>query len=169
MSGNNITLKELFDKLKNKTNNSQTVQDEYEIGYVSHRKDGEYLKTPEKWIKLKGSENEYLKYDPGKYFVAKDDLPVKSINDTDGTCFIPKGEEITDIEHFAKKSAIRDVNKLQNKLERLYGIQTRVEDWTKSKGLCHISNGTELKFVELHWYDVKGYGKFEFKEKNNWE
>ena len=51
----------------------------------------------------------------------------------------------------------------------MYGISTNVEDWTKSKGLCFVSNGTELKFIELHWYDVKNFGKFDLKEKANTE
>ena len=50
-------------------------------------------------------------------------------------------------------------------LESKYGIKTKVDDWTKSKGLCFITNGEKIKFAELHWYDVKNYGRFDIKEK----
>lgn len=160
-----MSLSEMFSYLKYGKTVNQEVLDEYPEGYVSHRKDGDYIKINKKWHKLPGSENSELAYNPGTYFVAKNDLPVRIAGETEGDCFIPEGQEVTDIQHFAKGSGIRDVNKLRNKLEKLYGIKTKVEDWTKSKGLCFVSYNGTMKFIELHWYDVKNFGKFDLKEK----
>ena len=160
-----LSLSEMFAYIKNGEDGFQEVLDEYPEGYVSHRKDGDYIKTNREWHRLSGSSDEFLEYKSGTYFVAKDDLPVRSANNSDKSCFIPKGQEITDIQHFAKGTGIRTLNKLRNKVEFLYGIKTRVEDWTKSKGLCFISDGQKLWFAEIHWYDVKNFGKFDLKEK----
>ena len=66
----------------------------------------------------------------------------------------------------AKGAKIRTVNYLRAMLESRYGIKTRVEDWTKSKGLGLVTNGIVTRFVELHWYDVRNVGfKFDMKEK----
>lgn len=44
ISLNNFTLNEMFVYMKNGEKGLQEVLDAYPIGYVSHRKDGEYMK-----------------------------------------------------------------------------------------------------------------------------
>lgn len=158
----------MFVYMKNGEKGLQEVLDAYPIGYVSHRKDGEYMKIRQGsggWIKLEGSENENFEYSKGTYFIAKADTPVLVDGSYDEGWFLQKDGEVTDIQHFAKGSSIRVVNFLREKFEKMYGKKTKVDDWTKSKGLGFITDGTEMRFVELHWYDVKNFGRFEIKYK----
>ncbi|MCR5081052.1 MAG: hypothetical protein K6B17_06900 [Treponema sp.] len=163
-----LTLREMFAYIKNGEKGLQEILDEYPIGYISHRKDGVYKKKgkgSEGWVKLSDSENEFQQYLSGSYFVVKNDIPVKINGTYDDGWILKKGEEVTDIQHFTKGAKIRVVNYFRSVLESRYGIKTKVDDWTKSKGLCFITNGEKVRFVELHWYDVKNYGRFEIKEK----
>ena len=80
------------------------------------------------WTKLEGSENEYLEYSKGSYFIVKQDTPVLVDGTYDEGWILEKGKEFTDIQHFAKGKSIHTVNFLQRKFEKMYGIKTKVED-----------------------------------------
>ena len=168
VSLSDLSLEEMINYIKSGKRNIQQVLDEYPLGYISHRKDGDYMKVhfgSNGWIKLEGSENDYLDYPKGTYFTVKQDTLVLVDGTYEEGWLLKKEEEVTDIQHFAKGNSIYSVNSLRKKFEKMYGIKTKVEDWTKSKGLGLITNGTECRFTELHWYDVKNFGKFEIKEK----
>ena len=66
--------------------------------------------------------------------------------------------EITNEETFAVGSSIRDLPRLR----RVYGRGR----WRKRKGeaTVRLYNGS-IRVAEIHWYEVSGIGKVEFKIK----
>jgi hypothetical protein len=66
--------------------------------------------------------------------------------------------DIIDVETFAAGTSIREIARLR----KFYGRGR----WRKRKGIARVrlSDGT-LRRAEVHWYEVHGIGKREFKIK----
>ena len=79
--------------------------------------------------------------------------------------FIKKGSTVTGVKVIAAGEKIRDVQRLVNKYLLPNGDKTQVKDWYKCRGTAIITNGTEEKITEIHWYQCENIGKIEFKEK----
>ena len=80
--------------------------------------------------------------------------------------FIKKGSTVTGVKVIAAGEKIRDVQRLVNKYLLPNGDKTQVKDWYKCRGTAIITNGTEEKITEIHWYQCENIGKIEFKEKS---
>jgi hypothetical protein len=66
--------------------------------------------------------------------------------------------EISQIETFATGSGIREIARLR----RAYGRGR----WRKRKGIARVLlAGGSLHLAEIHWYEVAGIGRKEFKIK----
>ena len=83
----------------------------------------------------------------------------------DESWFIKKGSTVTGVKVIAAGEKIRDVNRLVNKYLLQNGEKTKSQDWYKCRGTAIITNGTEEKITEIHWYQCENIGKIEFKEK----
>lgn len=83
----------------------------------------------------------------------------------DGVWFLKKGSKVTGVKVIAQGEKIRDVQKLIEKFPLPDGSYTKVEDWYKVRGTAIISNGTEERVEEIHWYQCENIGKVDFKLK----
>lgn len=81
------------------------------------------------------------------------------------TWFIKKGSTVTGVKVIAAGEKIRDVQRLINKYLLPNGEKTEAQDWYKCRGTAIITDGTEEKLTEIHWYQCENIGKIEFKEK----
>ena len=79
--------------------------------------------------------------------------------------FIKKGSTVTGVKVIAAGEKIRDVQRLVNKYLLQNGDKTKAQDWYKCHGTAVLTNGTEEKIKEIHWYQCENIGKVEFKEK----
>ena len=79
--------------------------------------------------------------------------------------FIKKGSKVTGVKVIAEGEKIRDVQRLINKYLLPNGAKTKAQDWYKCRGTAIITDGTEEKLTEIHWYQCENIGKIEFKEK----
>ena len=95
-----------------------------------------------------------------KTFFVQTEKPLR-----DDEWFIKKGSTVTGVKVIAAGEKIRDVNRLVNKYLLQNGEKTKAQDWYKCRGTAIITNGTEEKIAEVHWYQCENIGKIEFKEK----
>jgi hypothetical protein len=66
--------------------------------------------------------------------------------------------QVTHVETFATSSSIREIGRLR----KLYGKGR----WRKRKGIARIRlRDGSIHLAEVHWYEVSGIGKKEFKIK----
>lgn len=79
--------------------------------------------------------------------------------------FIKKGSTVTGVKVIAEGEGIHDIKRLVNKYLLPNGEKTQAQDWYKCRGTAIITNGTEEKLTEIHWYQCENIGKIEFKEK----
>ena len=83
----------------------------------------------------------------------------------DGDRFINKGSTVTGVKVIAAGDKIRDVQRLVETFPLPNGEKTEAADWLKCRGTAIITNGTQEKRTEIHWYQCVNIGKVEFKEK----
>ena len=95
-----------------------------------------------------------------KKFFVQTEKPLR-----DGEWFIKKGSTVTGVKVIAEGEKIRDVQRLIEENLLPNGDKTEAQDWYKCRGTAIITNGTEEKIKEIHWYQCKDIGKIEFKEK----
>lgn len=95
-----------------------------------------------------------------KTFFVQTERPLR-----DGEWFIKKGSTVTGVKAIAVGEDIHDVKRLINKYLLPNGEKTKAQDWYKCRGTAVITNGTEEKLTEIHWYQCANIGKIEFKEK----
>ncbi len=95
-----------------------------------------------------------------KTFFVQTERPLR-----DGEWFIKKGSIVTGVKAIAVGEDIHDVKRLINKYLLPNGEKTKAQDWYKCRGTAVITNGTEEKLTEIHWYQCANIGKIEFKEK----
>ena len=82
-----------------------------------------------------------------------------------GEWFIKKGSTVTGVKVIAEGEKIRDVQRLIEENLLPNGDKTEAQDWYKCRGTAIITNGTEEKIKEIHWYQCANIGKIEFKTK----
>ena len=80
--------------------------------------------------------------------------------------FIKAGSKVTGVKVIAQGKKIRDVNYLIEKYPLPNGEYTKINDWYKVRGTAVITDGTNEKIEEIHWYQCENIGKVEFKLKN---
>ena len=95
-----------------------------------------------------------------KTFFVQTEKPLR-----DGEWFIKKGSTVTGVKVIASGDKIRDVQRLIETFPLPDGEKTEVGDWLKCRGTAIITNGTQEKRTEIHWYQCVNIGKVEFKEK----
>lgn len=95
-----------------------------------------------------------------KTFFVQTEKPLR-----DNKWFLKKGSKVTGVKVIAEGENIRDVQRLINKYLLPNGEKTKAQDWYKCRGTAVITNGTEEKITEIHWYQCVNIGKIEFKEK----
>ena len=95
-----------------------------------------------------------------KKFFVQTEKPLKRKN-----WFIKKGSTVTGVKVIAAGDKIRDVQRLINENLLPNGEKTQAQDWYKCRGTAVVTNGTEEKIKEIHWYQCTNIGKIEFKIK----
>lgn len=95
-----------------------------------------------------------------KTFFVQTEKPLR-----DDEWFIKKGSTVTGVKVIAAGEKIRDVNRLIDSYPLQNGEKTKAQDWYKCRGTAVLTNGTEEKIKEIHWYQCENIGKVEFKEK----
>lgn len=95
-----------------------------------------------------------------KTFFVQTEKPLR-----DNKWFLKKGSKVTGVKVIAEGENIRDVQRLINKYLLPNGEKTKAQDRYKCRGTAVITNGTEEKITEIHWYQCVNIGKIEFKEK----
>ncbi len=95
-----------------------------------------------------------------KKFFVQTEKPLK-----DSELFLKKGSTVTGVKVIAEGENIRDVQRLINKYLLPNGEKTQAQDWYKCRGTAVVTNGTEEKIKEIHWYQCANIGKIEFKIK----
>ncbi|MBR1647602.1 MAG: hypothetical protein IJ685_12640 [Selenomonadaceae bacterium] len=95
-----------------------------------------------------------------KTFFVQTEKPLR-----DGDWFIKKGSTVTGVKVIAEGENIRDVQRLVEMYPLPNGSKTQAQDWYKCRGTAIITNGTQEKRTEIHWYQCENIGKVEFKEK----
>lgn len=95
-----------------------------------------------------------------KTFFVQTEKPLR-----DGEWFIKKGSKVTGVKVIAAGEKIRDVQRLIDENLLPNGEKTQAQDWYKCRGTAILTNGTEERVKEIHWYQCENIGKIEFKEK----
>ena len=95
-----------------------------------------------------------------KKFFVQTEKPLR-----DGEWFIKKGSTVTGVKVIAEGENIRDIKRLIETYPLPNGEKTQARDWYKCRGTAIITNGTEEKIKEIHWYQCENIGKVEIKEK----
>lgn len=95
-----------------------------------------------------------------KTFFVQTERPLR-----DGTWFIKKGSKVTGVKVIATGEEIREVQRLINENLLPNGEKTKAQDWYKCRGTAILTDGTNEKVREVHWYQCDNIGKIEFKEK----
>ena len=95
-----------------------------------------------------------------KTFFVQTEKPLR-----DGDWFIKKGSPVTGVKVIASGEKIREVQRLIESFPLPNDKLTEAKDWLKCRGTAVITNGTEEKLTEIHWYQCEKIGKVEFKEK----
>ena len=95
-----------------------------------------------------------------KKFFVQTEKPLK-----DSELFIKKGSTVTGVKVIAEGEGIHDIKRLVNKYLLPNGEKTQAQDWYKCRGTAVVTNGTEEKIKEIHWYQCTNIGKIEFKIK----
>ena len=95
-----------------------------------------------------------------KTFFVQTEKPLR-----DDKWFIKKGSTVTGVKVIASGEKIREVQRLINTFPLPNGTLTEAKDWLKCRGTAIITNGSEEKLTELHWYQCENIGKVEFKVK----
>ena len=95
-----------------------------------------------------------------KTFFVQTEKPLR-----DDDWFIKKGSTVTGVKVIAAGENIRDVQRLVNKYLLPNGEKTKSQAWYKCRGTATITNGTQERRTEIHWYQCENIGKVEFKEK----
>ena len=95
-----------------------------------------------------------------KKFFVQTEKPLR-----DGEWFIKKGSTVTGVKVIAEGEGIHDIKRLVNKYLLPNGEKTQAQDWYKCRGTAVVTNGTEEKIKEIHWYQCTNIGKIEFKIK----
>lgn len=95
-----------------------------------------------------------------KTFFVQTERPLR-----DGTWFIKKGSKVTGVKAIAEGEKIREVNRLIETYPLPNGQKTKAQDWYKCRGTAILTDGTNEKVREIHWYQCDNIGKIEFKEK----
>ena len=83
----------------------------------------------------------------------------------DGKWFIKKGSTVTGVKVISSGDNIRDVKRLIETYLLPNGTLTKAQDWYKCRGTAIVTNGTQERTIEIHWYQCENIGKVEFKEK----
>ena len=80
--------------------------------------------------------------------------------------YIKQGSTVTGVKVIAQGKNIRDVEYLIERNLLPNGERTKAEDWYKCRGTAIVTDGTNEKIEEIHWYQCKNIGKIGFKIKN---
>jgi len=95
-----------------------------------------------------------------KTFFVQTERPLR-----DSDWFIKKGSTVTGVKVIAAGEKIHDVKRLIDTFPLPNGEKTEAENWYKCRGTAIITDGTDEKRTEIHWYQCENIGKVEFKEK----
>ena len=95
-----------------------------------------------------------------KTFFVQTERPLR-----DDDWFIKKGSTVTGVKVIAAGENIRDVQRLVEMYPLPNGEKTQAQDWLKCRGTAIVTNGTQEKRTEIHWYQCVNIGKVEFKVK----
>ena len=98
-----------------------------------------------------------------KTFFVQTEKPLKN-----SELFIKKGSTVTGVKVIAEGEGIHDIKRLVNKYLLPNGEKTQAQDWYKCRGTAVVTNGTDERIKEIHWYQCANIGKIEFKIKD-WE
>ena len=98
-----------------------------------------------------------------KKFFVQTEKPLKN-----SELFIKKGSTVTGVKIIAEGEGIHDIKRLVNKYLLPNGEKTQAQDWYKCRGTAVVTNGTDERIKEIHWYQCANIGKIEFKIKD-WE
>lgn len=79
--------------------------------------------------------------------------------------YLKQGSTVTGVKVIAEGDEIREVERLIHDYPLANGEKTHAKDWFKVRGTALITDGTNEKVVELHWYQCKDIGKVEYKQK----
>ena len=80
--------------------------------------------------------------------------------------YIKQGSTVTGVKVIAQGKNIRDIERLIESNLLPNGERTKAEEWYKCRGTAIVTNGTNDRIKEIHWYQCKNIGKIEFKVKN---
>lgn len=98
-----------------------------------------------------------------KTFFLQTEKPLKN-----SELFIKKGSTVTGVKVIAEGEGIHDIKRLVNKYLLPNGEKTQAQDWYKCRGTAVVTDGTDERIKEIHWYQCANIGKIEFKIKD-WE
>ena len=98
-----------------------------------------------------------------KTFFVHTEKPLKN-----SELFIKKGSTVTGVKVIAEGEGIHDIKRLVNKYLLPNGEKTQAQDWYKCRGTAVVTDGTDERIKEIHWYQCANIGKIEFKIKD-WE
>jgi len=98
-----------------------------------------------------------------KTFFVQTEKPLKN-----SELFIKKGSTVTGVKVIAEGEGIHDIKRLVNKYLFPNGEKAQAQDWYKCRGTAVVTDGTDERIKEIHWYQCANIGKIEFKIKD-WE